>query len=87
MAIRVALAFFVMAVASACSITSSSPYSSPRMGPTDAYRGSSYRDSSGAYGVYTAPAAYAPPMDAKRKVAEQDCSKLLSGDDGNLRCK
>ncbi|HEV8111120.1 MAG TPA: hypothetical protein VGP97_26720 [Burkholderiales bacterium] len=54
------------------------------MGPSDAYRGSSYQDM---YGPYTAPAAYAPPMDKKRKVAEQDCSKPLSDSDGNLRCK
>jgi hypothetical protein len=84
MAFRVALAFLMMAAAAACSSTSSSPYSSSRMGPTDAYRGSSYRDT---YGLYTVPAAYAPPMDAKRKIAEQDCSKPLSADDGNLRCK
>jgi hypothetical protein len=54
------------------------------MGPTDAYRGSSYRDT---YGPYTLPAAYAPPMDAKRKVVEQDCSRPLTENDGNLRCK
>jgi len=82
MAFRVALAFLMMAAAAACSTTS--PYSSPRMGPTDAYRASSYRDN---YGFYTAPAAYAPPMDPKRKVDEQDCSKPLSDNDGNLRCK
>jgi hypothetical protein len=83
MACRIALAFLMVAAVAACS-TSSSPYSSPRMGPSDAYRASSYRDS---YGVYTAPAAYAPPMDQKRKIAEQDCSKPLSDSDGNLRCK
>ena len=84
MAFRVAFAFLMMAAAAACSSTSSSPYSSPRMGPTDAYRGSSYRDM---YGPYTLPAAYAPPMDAKRKVVEQDCSRPLTENDGNLRCK
>jgi len=83
MAFRTALAFFMMAAAAACSSTGTSSGSS-RMGPTDAYRGSSYRDM---YGPYTVPATYAPAMDAKRKIAEQDCSKLLSGDDGNLRCK
>jgi hypothetical protein len=82
MAFRVALALLLMAAAAACSSTS--PYSSSRMGPTDAYRGSSYR---GMYDPYTAPSAYAPPMDAKRKIAEQDCSGPLIVDDGNLRCK
>jgi hypothetical protein len=82
MAFRVALAFFMVAAAAACSSTS--PYSSPRMGPSDAYRGSSYRETDG---FYTAPAAYAPPMDRKRKVAEQDCSRPLTNNDGNLRCK
>jgi hypothetical protein len=42
---------------------------------------------SGMYDPYTAPSAYAPPMDAKRKIAEQDCSGPLIVDDGNLRCK
>jgi hypothetical protein len=74
----------MVAALAACSTIASSPYSSSRMGPTDAYRASSYRDS---YGFYTAPAAYAPPMEQKRKVAEQDCSKPLSESDGNLRCK
>jgi len=82
MAFRVALVFLMMAAAAACSSTS--PYSSARMGPTDAYRGSSYRDT---YGPNTLPASYAPPMEAKRKVAEQDCSKPLTENDGNLRCK
>ncbi len=83
-AYRIALAVFMTAAAAACSSTASSPYSSPRMGPSDTYRGSSYRDS---YSVYTAPAAYAPPMDQKRKVADQDCSKPLTENEGNLRCK
>ena len=84
MAIRLALALVMFAAAAACSSTASSPYSSSRMGPTDAYRASSYRDNEG---LYTAPSAYAPPMDAKRKVDEQDCSRPLSENDGNLRCK
>ena len=84
MAYRIALAFLMAAAASGCSYTASSPYSSPGMMPSDAYTGSSYRDS---YGFYTSPAAYAPPMDQKRKVTEQDCSKALSDNDGNLRCK
>jgi hypothetical protein len=38
-------------------------------------------------GPSDAPAAYAPPMDQKREVAEQDCSRPLTNNDGNLRCK
>ena len=84
MAIRLALAFLMVAAAAACSSTASSPYSTSRMGPTDAYRASTYRDN---YGFYTAPSAYAPPLDPKRKIAEQDCSVPLTDDTGNLRCK
>ena len=84
MAYRIALAFLITAATAACSSISSSPYSSPRMGPSDAYRASSYRDS---YGFYTEPRAYSPPLDQKRKVDEQDCSKPLNESDGNLRCK
>jgi hypothetical protein len=29
----------------------------------------------------------APPMDAARKVADQDCSQTLELDRGNLRCR
>ena len=29
----------------------------------------------------------APPMDPKRKVNEQDCSKPVTLDGGNLKCK
>ena len=82
---RIAPVLLVVAAATACSSITNSPYSSPRMGPSDAYTGSSYRDSNG--GFYTAPASYAPPLDQKRKVDEQDCSKPLSNSDGNLRCK
>lgn len=28
-----------------------------------------------------------PPMDPARKIAEQDCSKPVAVDQGNLRCK
>ena len=81
---RIVLAFLMVAAVSACSSMTNSPYSSSRMGPTDAYRASSYRDN---YGFYTAPSAYAPALDEKRKIDEQDCSKPLSENDGNLRCK
>jgi len=30
---------------------------------------------------------HAPPMDPKRKVNEQDCSKPVKLDGGNLKCK
>jgi len=38
------------------------------------------------YGVQ-ASLDYAPPMDRKRKISEQDCSKPLDLERGNLRCK
>jgi hypothetical protein len=28
-----------------------------------------------------------PPLEDKRKIAEQDCSKPVALDQGNLRCK
>jgi len=31
--------------------------------------------------------AYAPPMDAARKVSEQDCTRSLADDGGNLTCR
>jgi flagellar biosynthesis GTPase FlhF len=31
--------------------------------------------------------AYAPPMDPKRKVSEQDCSRPIDTSDGNLMCR
>ena len=34
-----------------------------------------------------ARASQTPPLDDKRKIAEQDCSKPLALDQGNLRCK
>jgi hypothetical protein len=30
---------------------------------------------------------YAPPMDASRKVSEQDCTRALDADGGNLMCR
>jgi hypothetical protein len=38
---------------------------------------------------YGVPASldYAPSMDRERKVSEQDCSKPVALDQGNLRCK
>lgn len=42
-----------------------------------------------AAGCSTQPqdAAYAPPMDPTRKVSEQDCSRPIHTDDGNLMCR
>jgi hypothetical protein len=34
-----------------------------------------------------ARASVVPPLDSKRKIAEQDCSKPVVLDEGNLRCK
>src|SRR2546430_2825954 len=31
--------------------------------------------------------AYAPPMDSTRKVSEQDCSRSIDTDGGNLMCR
>ncbi|MGH8707241.1 MAG: hypothetical protein ACREVD_04205, partial [Burkholderiales bacterium] len=31
--------------------------------------------------------AYAPPMDAARKVSEQDCTRVITDDGGNLLCR
>ena len=38
------------------------------------------------YGV-RASLDYAPPMERKREISEQDCSKPLDLERGNLRCK
>ena len=34
-----------------------------------------------------ARASLVPPLDEKRKIAEQDCSKPIDLEQGNLRCK
>ena len=34
-----------------------------------------------------ARASQTPPLDEKRNITEQDCSKPLAPDQGNLRCK
>jgi len=81
MAFRLALAALMCVLAAGCSSvrdaygvqTGSRPHAP------------SFRD---AYGVQTGvAAAYAPPMDSGRKVAEQDCSRPLTLDQGNLRCR
>jgi hypothetical protein len=95
MAFRVALAFLMVAAIAACSSAgtySGDPYSvsesrnpgfgSPKLPPR--YEGSMFSD---LYGGSAARAGLVPPMDQKRKVAEQDCSKPLTDNDGNLRCK
>jgi hypothetical protein len=42
---------------------------------------------SDAYGVQDSRLTYAPAMDPKRKIAEQDCSKPVTLEEGNLSCR
>ncbi|MFL6572943.1 MAG: hypothetical protein ACJ8G4_14400 [Burkholderiales bacterium] len=101
MACRLALALLAVAAVAACSSTDSmymrDPYSvsewrnprsfseafgSPKLPPR--YEGSTFSD---LYGGSAARAGLLPPMDSKRKIAEQDCSQPVALDQGNLRCK
>jgi hypothetical protein len=45
--------------------------------------GSANRAGSGMYRIYRP----APELDAKRRISEQDCTKPIVADAGNLRCK
>lgn len=45
--------------------------------------GSNRRAGGGMYGAYAA----APKLDPKRKISEQDCTRPIVHDGGNLRCK
>ena len=68
---RIALILFVLCVAAACSTPS---------------RNSPYaRD--GHVESASSGASKPPAMEAKRKVAAQDCGKPVAFDEGNLRCK
>lgn len=103
MAWRLASALLAVAALAACSSTSSvytgDPYSvsssrspgsfseafgSPKLpmryqsGTLDEIYGSS---------AAMARASLVPPLEEKRKIAEQDCSKPVVLDEGNLRCK
>lgn len=103
MAWRLASALLAVAALAACSSTSSvytgDPYSvsssrspgsfseafgSPKLpmryqsGTLDEIYGSS---------AAIARASLVPPLEEKRKIAEQDCSKPVVLDEGNLRCK
>ena len=60
----------------------SEAFGSPKLPPR--YEGSTFSE---LYGGSTARAALVPPLDAKRKIAEQDCSKAVVLDEGNLSCK
>lgn len=60
----------------------SEAFGSPKLPPR--YEGSTFSD---LYGGSAARAGLLPPMDSKRKIAEQDCSKPIALDQGNLRCK
>jgi hypothetical protein len=73
MARRIVLSILVLAAACACSTF-------------DNWRrtaGTRHQDMNASAGA----SAPAPKMDGKRKVAEQDCSKPIALDQGNLRCK
>ena len=73
MAQRIVLSILILATAAACS-------------SIDAWRktsGTRDQDMNASAGA----SAAAPKMDPKRKVAEQDCSKPIALDQGNLRCR
>ena len=73
MAQRIVLSILILAAASACS-------------SIDAWRKTSgTRDQDMNASAGASPAA--PKMEPKRKVAEQDCSKPIALDQGNLRCR
>ena len=102
MACRLVLVLLAVATIAACSSSTGDmymrdPYSvsesrnpgsiseafySPRLPPR--YEGSTFSD---LYGGATARAGLVPPLDQQRKIAGQDCSKPLTDNDGNLRCK
>jgi hypothetical protein len=73
MARRIVLSILVLTAASACSSFDNWRRSS----------GTRDQDMNASAGA----SATAPKMDGKRKVAEQDCSKPIALDQGNLRCK
>jgi hypothetical protein len=102
MACRLVLALLAVAAIAACSSSTGDmymrdPYSvsesrnpgsfseafySPKLPPR--YEGSTFSD---LYGGSAARANLVPPLDSRRKVGAQDCSKPLADNDGNLRCK
>lgn len=49
--------------------------------------GASYGMAGRSAGNPAAGSASPPPMDPARKIAEQDCSKPVALDQGNLRCE
>jgi hypothetical protein len=73
MARRIALSILILAAATACS-------SLDNWRKNSGARDQDMNASAGA-------SAPAPKMDAKRKVAEQDCSKPIALDQGNIRCR
>jgi len=80
MAFRLALAALMCVLAAGCSSVRDA-YGEQRDVSAHAL---SLRD---AYGATTGMPLYAPPMDSSRKVAEQDCSRPVTLDQGNLRCR
>ena len=87
MAFRIAFALLALGAISACS--SSDP--AGNMYARDPYAVSASRNPgsfSEAFGSPKLPARYqSGTLDEKRKIAEQDCSKPIALDQGNLRCK
>ena len=80
MASRLACLLLLLALAPACSSIRDG-YGDQRDMPMSSL---SFSD---AYGKQTSRLTYAPPMDSKRNVASQDCSKPVSLEGGNLRCE
>src|SRR5262245_56864302 len=60
----------------------SEAFGSPTLPPR--YEGASFSD---LYGGTAARAGLVPPLDSTRKIAEQDCSRPIELEQGNLRCK
>ena len=77
---RLALTLFLLVMLPACSSVREA-YGEQRDVSAHAL---SFRD---AYGATTGMPLYAPPMDSNRKIATQDCSKPVTLDQGNLRCR
>lgn len=73
MAQRIALSILILAAASACS-------SIDNWRRTSGTRDQDMNASAGA-------SAPAPRMEPKRTVAEQDCTKPIALDEGNIRCR
>ena len=103
MAWRLVSAPLALAALAACSSTSdmysSDPYVSSERNPRSfseafgspklpmRYQSGGVLDEIYGSSAAMARASLVPPLDEKRKIDEQDCSKPLGDNDGNLRCK